>query len=698
MQRSSWVVVAVLLAACSGGPEQPPVIQHRVIVQPFASCSELEQYIEDTAVEQMRRQLDQLLEERYWGWGLADAQFGAPAAKSAEAGPASYTTTNVQVKGVDEADFVKNDGTRIFVLAGGKLYAVKSWPPEQLELRQALAIEGYPREMFLDEKNRVVVLSDVYAEWWADPERGGAPCGGSFWRCHGWANTTKVTVIDASDIGSLKVVAEHWLPGHYDRSRRVGSSVRVVLTNSFSWPSGVELYPPYELFPSGPDTAEERKKIVAGWIPGAKQRNESLIRGRSLAEWLPSSKRRLASGQLVDVGYSCTDFARANAPVRLGLVTVATLNLDHQEQPPQQTSIVGEAGEIYASQESLYIATPHWWWWDAIGQDSHTYIHKFDITSPDKAIWVASGGVAGTIVDQFSLDEHQNALRVATTISRRVPDPEHPSWWWGRVETRNRVSVLRENAGALEVIGETPDLAAGEQIYSSRFLGKRGFMVTFRRTDPLYTLDLSNPYQPRVAGELKVPGFSTYLHPLDENHLLAMGTYLPDPGETGEVSWSERRMKLTLFDVSDFENPKEKFSHLIGTANGWSEAAYEHKAFNWFPERKLLAIPFSDYRNDLSLTGGYWDYFISEVRVFSVDVKSGIAARGALSLADVFITQKYNNWSWYYTPWIRRSVMASDQAGNDFVYAVSDAGIRVANLAAPSTALGTVLFDLPPTE
>jgi len=154
-------------------------------------------------------------------------------------------------------------------------------------------------------------------------------------------------------------------------------------------------------------------------------------------------------------------------------------------------------------------------------------------------------------------------------------------------------------------------------------------------------------------------------------------------------------MKLTLFDVSDLANPKEKYSQLIGTAHGWSEAAYEHKAFNWFPERKLLAIPFSDYRTDLSSETGYWDYFISEVRVFSVDVNSGIAAKGALSLGDVYLGHKLNSWSWYYSPWIRRSVMASDGSGNDFVYAISDAGVRVANLQAPSSPLGTVLFDLP---
>ncbi|HNN92999.1 MAG TPA: beta-propeller domain-containing protein, partial [Pseudomonadota bacterium] len=293
-----------------------------------------------------------------------------------------------------------------------------------------------------------------------------------------------------------------------------------------------------------------------------------------------------------------------------------------------------------------------------------------------------SGGVEGHIVDQFSMDESNSYFRVATTLSRRVPDAKNPSNRWGLIETSNRISVLGENSGALNLIGQTEELAKGERIYSSRFVGDRGFVVTFRQVDPLFTFDLSSPAQPRKVGELKVPGFSTYIHPLDANHLLTMGVYVPETG-TGP-----RNLQLQIFDVTDFANPKQTFTQQVGSAYGWSEATYEHKAFNYFPERKLLAIPFSDYVYSAT---NPWGSFVSEIRVFGVDATTGFSSRGAVSMKDVYMSAGTPEFYYWYSPWVRRSVMASD-AGQDYVYAVSDAGVRSANLASPSTALSTVIF------
>ncbi|HZH04130.1 MAG TPA: beta-propeller domain-containing protein, partial [Myxococcaceae bacterium] len=270
-------------------------------------------------------------------------------------------------------------------------------------------------------------------------------------------------------------------------------------------------------------------------------------------------------------------------------------------------------------------------------------------------------------------------LRVATTVVRHEESAGDP---WGRAETANRVSVMAEEDGALKVVGQTPDLAQGERIFSSRFVGRRGFLVTFRQVDPFFTLDLSNPRDPKVVGELKIPGFSTYIHPVDENHLLTIGSYVnPDGG------WQGRAIKLSLFDVSDFAAPKEKFSQLVGSSYASSEAQYDHRAFNYFPEKGLLAVPFVDW-NAAASGDGYWSSFVSELRVFHIDTQAGITGRGALSMSDVYRTERYPDWTYSWSPQVRRSVMA-----DDFVYAVTDAGLRVANIADLSAPLKTVRFE-----
>ncbi len=667
------------LVACSGnGIPKPQQIQARVALESFASCADLKKYLADTAVLDMRSQLEQ---EKQGGGvratmgGPAGAPGASDVAGSASPGPSNFTTTNTQVAGVDEADFVKNDGTRIFVLSGNKLYLNQSWPPSQLSTVGRLQIEGWPREMFLDEQNHVVVFSTVYMPY--PLVRGGAwtgaamPC--ALMDCgyyHG--NSTKMTVIDVGDLASPHVQQEFFFPGYYANSRRIGSSVRIVLGDQFRWPVEVKWYPDYE-----PALYQDRNRWERA-LDELIARNEQIIRQQPIEAWLPPATRKLADGTLANLNYNCSDFSKTNAPTKLGLTTVATLNLERADQL-SQTSIIAEPGQIYATTRALYVATGHWWWWPELGQLDHTYLHKLDITQPDKAIYVASGGVGGHIVDQFSMDEDASELfRVATNTAVRVPDPASP---WGRLNNSNRVSVLAEANGALRVIGEIDDLSPGERIFSSRFIGNKAFVVTFRQVDPFFTIDLSDPTHPRKVGELKVPGFSSYIHPLDDQHLLTIGQYVPENGD-----WRARSVKLSIFDVSDFANPIESFTQLVGTAYGTSEAAYNHKAFNYFPEKKLLAIPFSDY--DPRGCGTYWCGFVSDLRVFRVDAQAGFSFQGALGMSDVYRTINNQNWSYAWAPWVRRSVMA-----DDFAYAISDAGIRVAGVASLDAPIRTVVFD-----
>jgi uncharacterized secreted protein with C-terminal beta-propeller domain len=692
--------------------EPPREVARLLTVKPFNGCKNLEEYVVDGMVQQMRVQINLRIKQGFGvlpGMGAEGSapNLGSPAPTSDSAGarsgstasaPSAYTKTNTQVEGVDEADFVKNDGQRIFVLSGQRLHAVESWPPQALGQRKGmLDIEGHPREMFLDEsRNRVVVISEI-----AEPSSGGggepapalgvaadvAICAPGPYGCGGYRVThVKLTVVDVSDVTKPVEQESYFLPGRYVNARRVGAAVRLVMADQFQYPEGVRFDPDFSQDPSLYESPERLKAAYEALKP----ENERLIRARKLEQWLPAGRFMRQGTKVLDLSYRCEDFAYSDAPTRMGLVTVATLNLDNPVDRPSRVSIVAEAGEVFASQQSLYLAHRHWWWWPEPGQMDWTYVHKFDISQPDRALYRASGGFEGHIVDQFSMDEHDGHFRVASTIQRRVPDPQNPTNEWGMVQLTNRVSVLGEKDGSFSLLGESEELAKGERITSARFRGNLGYVVTFREVDPLFVFDLSNPAAPKAVGELRVPGFSTYIHPMDEAHLLTIGVYVPEPDASGAIS-TQRHLQLAIFDVSDPRNPRQAHLTLIGTANAQSEALTEHKAFNYFPERKLLAIPFSDWVRG---SRSYWETFISELRVFHVDLKTGVSPRGALSMTDVYTTAGRTEWGWSYSPWVRRSVMAADPQGNDFVYAISDAGIRVANATRLASPLATAMFPV----
>lgn len=693
-KRWSWAgVVAVVAAGCDEGPRPvSPVdneaVQQEARLETFPGCEALEQHIEDTATKQMRATLESYKQYSRGGWGgEAPPTTGAPQEDSAGGGgrPTDYTGTNNQVAGVHEADFVQNDGTRIFVLSGPRLYIHRSWPAEQLARTAALEVEGWPREMMLDpERNRLVITSAV-----SDPEVGsgsggrapGAPvmdCAG-FGCGYSYSNTVKVTVVDVADLASPRVVEQVYLPGGYLNARRVDGAVRLVVSDGFRWPADVRLYPEYS-----PGLFDSRVRLAAH-VDALIKANEQHIRAQTLAQWLPPGRRVTADGGVKPLSYDCTSFYRTNGPTGLGLVSVLSLNLDADASEPTRTSLVGEPGEVYASHDALYLASRHWWWWPEPGQTTHTYLHKFDLRDPDRATYVGSGTVEGYIVNQFSMDEHEGVLRVATTVDLPQERPGDDGNTSSRTppETVNRVVTLREEGGRLKELGRSEDLARGERIFSARFVGTRGYVVTFRQVDPLFTFDLSDPAHPRKVGELKIPGFSTYIHPLGDTHLLTFGEHRNEDG-----TWQDRALKLSLFDVSDLANPKETFTHQLGSMNSYSEALHEHKAFTYFPAKGLLALPFTDWDYNAS---DYWSGFRSELRVFRVDTATGFSPVGTVSMRDMYQTFNYRHWSWYWQPTVRRSIMA-----DDYVYAISDAGLRVSNVASLQTPLVTAPFH-PPT-
>jgi hypothetical protein len=697
-----WATAAAGLAAVGCGnnqnPENPPGVVDRVALTSFSgtnACGDLEQYFEDTAVKMMRTQIEGERDNvPQWGWwggfeggGLFNAapEAGATNDKAAAPPPMNYTTTNNQVAGVDEADFVKNDGTRIFVLSGNQLYASLSWPATSLSMQGKLEIEGWPQQMFLTDDSQVVVFSSV---WQALPlsSQDGANCKGLDCGYY-YSNSVKMTVVDVSDLGNLKTTVEYYLPGSYNDSRRVGDSVRIVMSDSMHWPLGMSFWPQGDLGNScwgwgSPCQPEDKAKREAAFAQ-LMDTNEKLIRSTTLADWLPAG-RMVKDGKTTYLPPDCTAFSKVNAPVRMGQLVVATLNLK-KPGTITRTNILAETGQVFASANNLYVATRHWWWWPQPGQKDVTYIHKFDITNPDSAKYVASGSAAGSIVDQFSMDEDSNGFfRMATILTNRVPDPMNPQNWFGTVVTSNQVTVLQENNGTLDVVGTSGEFSQGERVQSSRFLGDQAYVTTYKQVDPLLTFDMRDPKHPTQMGALTVPGFSSYIHPLDPGHILTMGEFVPPDAPN---NWQGRRMQLAIYDVSDLKNPRQTFTQTIGDAYSWSDALYDHHAFNYFAAMKLLAVPFSDWSSGTTSNGDYWSQFTSDLRVFSVDAQTGFKPLGAVSMHDLYQWANWYGWTYYWQPAVRRSVMA-----DNFVYAISDAGIRVADIANLNAPLATVQF------
>jgi uncharacterized secreted protein with C-terminal beta-propeller domain len=237
---------------------------------------------------------------------------------------------------------------------------------------------------------------------------------------------------------------------------------------------------------------------------------------------------------------------------------------------------------VYASPTSLYVATERW----ADRPDPsrpntaeegvRTELHKFDISSPTKTHYRGTGTVSGYLLNQWSLSEHKGILRVVST--------ESPAWWGAGRETESFLTTLRPGAGGLVQAGRVGGLGKGERVYSARFVGDTGYVVTFRQVDPLYTLDLADPERPRVLGELKIPGYSAYLHPIGDDLILGVGQ---DATEEGRPTGTQ----VSVFDVSDLRRPTRLHTEHLGA--GWSEAEHDHHAFLHWPRTGLMVIPFN---------------------------------------------------------------------------------------------------------
>ena len=666
---------------------------------------------------------------------------GSTGGGGAAEGEREFSGTNNQEGGVDEADFVKTDGDYIYVLFGdqyyyysygygghldgGRLHILSVPEVGEVEYLSNATVEGWPREMLLS-GDRMAVYSDlsvwdlVYSEGEHpllpyllrdSANEGGAPNsapGGSGFVADSASysydsfrvnSLSKLTIFGLGDRTAPQVERELYMEGWYQTAREVDGTVRMVsqgyldIPGLVYWPELPDEY--WNIYwddDNGIWDDEVQQKLAEQlWMKAINAtitQNEAIIDATDLDELIPRVYE-LQDGNVTVHSFTdaadCQDFVIAEDGTARSVTSIMTLDLESDDLSFEADHIMSNWATIYASADMLVIAemaNDWWWFWDDEVADYQeaTNLHAFDISQPGQTSYIGSGRVNGTILDQFSLSEHNGFLRVATTTGQ---------WgrWWLPAEEQsgpeNHVFVLEqvihaagstEQSTELNVVGHVGGIAVGERIWSSRFVGDRGYLVTFRNIDPLWTLDLSDPANPQVIGELEVPGVSTYIHPLDENHLLTIGI----AGDENGLDWGSTQ--LSLFDVTDFENPvlasKLELSpvpedEMYGWNWAWSEATYEHKAFQYWNGQ--LAIPLSTSRYTWDESGyGHYEY-VSKLVLVDVSIETGLSIYDGTSI-DHSMFYEMDEWYWD-RPDIRRTVFI-----DDYVYAISQQGVTVHKL------------------
>ncbi len=547
-----------------------------------------------------------------------------------------YSTTNTQEQGVDESDVMKNDANYVYILKNKCLLIASVRPPETLEQIGKLELAGAPKDMYLLGDTVIALAqSTPYYYYWDYAVKSAVD---DVYSPNDIQEPVEaiVTIIDVSNRSAPAILRSYRLEGTLVESRMIDGKLHLVMTAT----------------PNLPPVVADPNTPVDEILPVCRVLNAmgGTVASSPVAGW--------------------QDFYRPSDPDGYGLVTVTTLDTTDPNATVTSVGLTADAGVIYASTTALYITDTDWGY--SSNSEQQTIVHKFRF-SDDGPQYVSSGSVPGRPLNQFSLGEYEGYLRIATTlgfVSRS-----------GSGSTNN-VFVLGEGTSKLEKVGQIRDIAPGEQIYSARFLGPRGFLVTFQKVDPLFTLDLADPCNPKVAGELKVPGYSDYIHPLDANHLLTIGKDAEEV-EGENFAWYQG-VQLSIFDVSDFSKPTLLHKVIIGSRGTESQALHDHKAFNYFAPKNMLAIPISVVEGG---QGGptYGQHTFTGLYVYRVTPEEGFELKGRISTA---ISNPTSGWydRWYSYSWTRSAIIG------DSVYAITDEMVRSAALSDVGTVLDTLMF------
>ena len=535
-----------------------------------------------------------------------------------------FSRTNNQISGVNEADLVKTDGKYLYVASGSTLKIIRAYPPAQSSLTSSTSLTGEAHSLLV-RGDRVAVFSLVTVTPASKPTKlsqqellnyyllGSRWCGKSSGLKH-----TIISVFDVSDRNSPRLLRELRVAGELAGARRVGEAVHTILRSPDPVACKLRYFPPVDALETilqkqdKPDSAAVANALDAA-LNVLRAENAKVINKMPFSQWLPSAvETAAASGKQTDVPRRCAPVVGSPDIADSWLTTA--LSFDLSTLAPASAMVISTPpGVIYATANSLYLASNEE---NCMRQFIRSYLSQKTSTtkestsvvrlclsnSPPGAAFEALGKVEGTVINQFALDEYKDHLRIATSANN----------CFGSKAT-NTMSVLKREGSALKVVGKVGDLAKNETIRSVRFQGSRGYMVTFRRTDPLFVFDLADAKNPRVLSELKVSGYSTYIHSMDSDHLLTLG-YEADTS-TGQVEG----MKLQIFDVTDMKNPSLAHQALIGSATTTSEALKNHLAVTYFAPMDLLAFPV-----ELKAYGGN----LSKLMLYKVTKKDGFTQLG----------------------------------------------------------------------
>ncbi len=533
---------------------------------------------------------------------------------AADDGRGGFSQTTTQETGVDEADVVKTDGNLLYVIddtgENSRLRIVQAVPANSLALLSELDLDGHGREIYLH-GNQVIAITAkyggfIYADYgfgdvialedrqFPSDKPDGDGTGTSSAEVDSSVSvdgTTDVVVINdstpvSSDDGSSTGIID---PGFF-YPQPIGferSSVTVTVVDATN-PSE-----PRVLSKTKFDGSAAANRMVGGVLHLVLANHQyeffDIMPRLGLPDFdaatvdpatiLPKYERINADGttESGDV-LSYADLYRPAEPDGFGVVSVVSMDMNN-DADFRATGLVSEPGVVYSSVEALYLTNTDYNFLGAMR--TTTDLYKFEYQE-GRAVPVAAGRVSGRLLNQYSLGEHNGVLRVATTVDTQFSEDGTFA------QANNNVYCLNEVDGALTVMGSIENIAPRETIQSARFVGTKGYVVTFEQIDPLFTLDLSDPANPRIVGELKVPGFSTFIVPMGEDHLLTVGQDVP---EAGFGNWG---VQLSIFDVKDFANPKLTHKVVLGQDRGaWSEALYDPKAFAYYAVEGLLALPIS---------------------------------------------------------------------------------------------------------
>ena len=569
------------------------VVEEASKLHNFATVEEMEVYIKERATLYSRPSCGI---EPFFVGGFRDGSVTldsvAPTSNSIESdssstGVKNTSSTNLQESDVDESDILKHNGKHVFYVGktDGLRNTINISSFEELAKEKnstvlnKISLVNKHIDSFYLVKDKLVVLSATrFSENFTSPIKEDT-ARSTFKQQH------VVDVFDVSDINNSKKIAEYKVDGTLKNSRVIGDNLYLI--SSFN-PQYSITYPKEYLTPSA-----TCKDYVDGKV------DYSQIKENSINKYADCYNINAEDGRYFRFNYDAPNvkvidllpeingktlvtpqrlYASAKQKQATTITTISKFSIANVTYL-KSTSFIGNSSIEYASSNALYLVSNGYpFYYDFNNYKSRSMIYKFNF---DEALtYKAVGSVFGTALNQFALSEYNDVLRIATT----------EGFSWGSSGTKNTLYTLKEKDGLLPIEGTLSGLGKeGESIKSVRFMGTKAYLVTFKTTDPLYTIDLSNPKSPKKMGELEVNGYSAYLHPIGEDKLLGIGQ---DTDENGR----RKGVKIELFDISDFENPSSLDSILLPTGTS-SELEYNHKALAYRASDNLFAFPYQQYIN-----------------------------------------------------------------------------------------------------